>query len=138
MPQRDAYHETVRKALIKDGWSITHDPLVIKLHDLRCFVDLGAEKVIAAAEREERIAVEIKVFGSPSKLDHFERAVGQYTIYRWLLEDTHYGGELYLAIATDIYEEFFQRETIQMFVQHQRIKLLVFDAEKEEVVQWIN
>ncbi len=27
MPAKDIYHDTVKKALIKDGWKITHDPL---------------------------------------------------------------------------------------------------------------
>lgn len=29
MPRRDLYHDTVRNALIKDGWTITHDPLIL-------------------------------------------------------------------------------------------------------------
>lgn len=27
MPSRDIYHNTVKNALLKDGWTITHDPL---------------------------------------------------------------------------------------------------------------
>ncbi|MBA4182514.1 MAG: fatty-acid synthase, partial [Acidobacteria bacterium] len=27
MPAKDIYHDTVKNALIKDGWTITHDPL---------------------------------------------------------------------------------------------------------------
>jgi hypothetical protein len=27
MPAKDFYHETVKNALLKDGWQITHDPL---------------------------------------------------------------------------------------------------------------
>jgi hypothetical protein len=27
MPAKDIYHETVKNALIKDGWTITDDPL---------------------------------------------------------------------------------------------------------------
>ena len=28
MPVKDIYHDTVKNALIKDGWTITHDPLI--------------------------------------------------------------------------------------------------------------
>ncbi len=28
MPARDIYHDTVRNALEKDGWTITHDPVI--------------------------------------------------------------------------------------------------------------
>ena len=31
MPARDLYHDVVRSALIKAGWMITHDPLVLKV-----------------------------------------------------------------------------------------------------------
>ena len=30
MAAKDKYHEHVKEALIKDGWTITHDPYVIK------------------------------------------------------------------------------------------------------------
>jgi hypothetical protein len=30
MPARDIYHATVKQALIKEGWEITHDPLKLK------------------------------------------------------------------------------------------------------------
>ena len=30
MPARDIYHDCVRNALKKDGWTITHDPLTLK------------------------------------------------------------------------------------------------------------
>lgn len=44
MPAKDIYHDHVRNALIKDGWTITHDPLVLKwgLKDL--YINLGAEQ----------------------------------------------------------------------------------------------
>ena len=29
MPARDHLHEHVRKALLSDGWTITHDPLLL-------------------------------------------------------------------------------------------------------------
>ncbi len=30
MPARDLYHTALKNALIKDGWTITHDPLRLK------------------------------------------------------------------------------------------------------------
>ncbi len=48
MPAKDKYHHQVRRALEKDGWSITHDPYFLKLEGVQYPVDLGAEKLIAA------------------------------------------------------------------------------------------
>ena len=37
MPRRDLYHDTVRNALIKDGWTIAHDPYVLGDAELYVF-----------------------------------------------------------------------------------------------------
>src|SRR5215510_6624640 len=67
MPRYDVYHEPVKHALIKDGWTITDDPFIIEYKGLRLYADLGAEKPIAAEKFGRKIVVEIKVFGAPFK-----------------------------------------------------------------------
>lgn len=77
MPARDIYHNTVKNALIKDGWTITHDPLSLKLRKgKRLFVDLGAERLIAAEKDTQKIAVEIKSFVGASVMKDLEEALG--------------------------------------------------------------
>ncbi|MGF1519728.1 MAG: element excision factor XisH family protein, partial [Nodosilinea sp.] len=44
MSARDLFHDTVKAALQKDGWAITHDPLTIDLADGQLQIDLGAER----------------------------------------------------------------------------------------------
>jgi hypothetical protein len=66
MPKLDKYHEAVRNALIKDSWTITDDPLKIEFEDTRLWADIGAEKTFAAEKENQRIAVEVKVFGGIS------------------------------------------------------------------------
>ena len=51
MPARDFYHDAVVKALIADGWTITHDPLKISYGGEDLYVDLGAERMTIAAEK---------------------------------------------------------------------------------------
>lgn len=29
MPAKDLYHDTVKRALMKDGWTVTHDPYTL-------------------------------------------------------------------------------------------------------------
>lgn len=62
MSRKDRFHQTVRRALEKDGWTITHDPLGLKIGNLRLKADLGAEKTIAAQKDNKKIAVEVKSF----------------------------------------------------------------------------
>jgi XisH protein len=68
MSRKDCFHQAVRKALEKEGWTITHDPLPLKVGTLRLQADLGAEKLIAAQKDNQKIAVEIKSFLRASKI----------------------------------------------------------------------
>ncbi len=71
MSRKDRFHQAVRNALEKAGWTITHDPLPLKIGNLRLKVDLGAEKLIAAQKDNQKIAVEIKSFLRASKITDF-------------------------------------------------------------------
>jgi XisH protein len=79
MPARDHDHEHVRRALValvNDGWTITHDPLRLRWGGRDMYVDLGAERILAAQKAERKIAVECKTFAGPSLVDDLEKAVG--------------------------------------------------------------
>lgn len=138
VPKYDVHHYAVKQALIRDGWTITADPFIIEYKGLRLYADLGAERTLAAERQEQKIVVEIKVFNSPSLVTELERAVGQYGIYRTLLKRVNPDRALYLAVAQDVYQDFFQRPVIQEIVRDQQISMLVFDPEVQEVVQWIH
>ncbi len=81
MAARDMFHEAVRKALEKEGWQITHDPLLLQTGGVEMYIDLGAENLLAAEREEEKIAVEIKSFVQASALYEFHLALGQYRNY---------------------------------------------------------
>jgi hypothetical protein len=59
MPAKDIYHDNIKNDLIKDGWTITDDPYVIQWGRKDLFVDLGAEKLIAASQDGRKIAVSV-------------------------------------------------------------------------------
>nr|WP_271254365.1 element excision factor XisH family protein [Pseudanabaena sp. Chao 1811] len=59
MPARDIYHNTVKTALEKDGWTITHDPFPLQIGKKRLSVDLGAERLISAEKNLQKIVVEM-------------------------------------------------------------------------------
>lgn len=59
MPAKDVYHDIFVRSLLKEEWKITHDPLILSYGSRDLYVDLGAERAVIAAERdEEKIAVE--------------------------------------------------------------------------------
>lgn len=82
MPAKDIYHEIVKQALIKNDWTITDDPLKLTIGGRSLYVDLGAEKLIAAQKGNQKIAVEIKSFLSLSPIKDLENALGQYILYQ--------------------------------------------------------
>ena len=134
---KDDYHETVKRALIKDGWQITHDPFPIRYDDLRVYADLGAEKIFTDSPESYKIVIEIKVLGGVSKIEDFEQALGQISLYRILMDATNIRRELYLAVSDEIYVKFFQRKAIQLVVTVQKINLLIFNVEEEKIARWI-
>ena len=65
---KDIYHNHVRTALEKDGWTITHDPLrVERRKNQKLQIDPGAERLLGAEKGARKIAVEIKSFVGASE-----------------------------------------------------------------------
>lgn len=137
MSAKDTFHDVVKTALQQDGWTITHDPYRIDLGFVDFYVDLGAERLIAATKDEETIAVEIKTFLAPSTISEFHTAVGQFINYRIALEGVEPLRVLYLAIPLEIYKRFFKYPFIQTVIERNSIPLLVYDTAKQEISQWI-
>lgn len=135
---KDIYHDTVKTALEKDGWTITDEQFRLTIGSRSVYIDLGAEKLLAAEKAGRQIAIEIKSFSSPSPVNDLEQALGQYILYRDALKRSQPQRLLYLAISDEVYLDFFQEEIAQMVVENQQVKLIIFDPEKTEVIQWIN
>ncbi len=136
MSAKDVFHNAVKNALQKEGWIITDDPLFIRFGGINIYIDLGAEKVIAAEKDGQKIAVEIKSFLAPSAISEFHLALGQFLNYRLVLERQDPERILYLAITVDAYDSFFILPFTQMAIQRHQLKLIVYDPETEVIVQW--
>lgn len=136
MPAKDLHHDTVKTALIKDGWIITDDPLILKIGTRNAFVDLGAEKIIAAKRGATKIAVEVKTFISPSPINDLEKAWGQFFLYSRILKKRDPNRKIYLAVERNIFETVFEEEAGQILLEEPGFRLLVFDAKIEEIIQW--
>ena len=55
MSRRDKYHNTVKHALLREGWIITHDPYYFVNTDPQLSTDMGAERLIAAENATQKI-----------------------------------------------------------------------------------
>ena len=136
MSAKDVYHDTVKTALQKAAWVITHDPLVLEFSSGRLEIDLGAEILIAAQRDDVKIAVEIKSFLAPSMTSEFHKALGQFLNYRVALKQKEPNRLLFLAVPVKVYRNFFTGELAQLSIAEYNVKLLVFDPDQEEIVIW--
>ena len=105
---KDIFHDAVKRGLESAGWTVTDDPLSLKFGDTRMYIDLGAERILAAERGEEKIAVEVKTFASDSVVFDFHLAIGQFINYQVALENKQPDRLLYLAVPDEIYGTFYQ------------------------------
>jgi hypothetical protein len=135
---KDLFHQSVKTALIKDGWTITSDPLIIRIDRVRLEVDLAAEKLIAAEKAGQKIAVEVKGFINPSAITDFHAALGQFLNYRLALQMTEQKRVLYLAVPVDVFNSFFQERFTQAAIEQYEVNVIVYDPNLEEITRWKN
>ncbi len=134
---RDIYHEHVKEALIKDGWTITHDPYYLDVGNTSPVeIDLGAERLISAEKGSEKIVVEIKSFLNRSITYDFYGAYGQFRFYRRGILKTDPERILFLAIAKDVYSEIKQRSFYMELIEDEKIFLLIFNPINRTIELW--
>lgn len=138
MPAKDIFHSTVRIGLEKEGWIITNDPLYLDFGGVEVYIDLAAEKIIAAEREGEKIAVEVKSFIGSSAISEFHKALGQFINYKIALSQKQPERTMYLAVPIATYETFFKLELIQLVIKVQCIRLIVYNPSKQEIEQWIS
>lgn len=146
MPQRDSIHQIVKQALTKDGWEITADPYMISYGERLLFIDLGITQsnafdlqglFIGAERNNSRIAVEIKDFRGRSPIADLEQAIGQYVLYRLLLNKVDPEREIYLAVTLETYNNILSEPIGKVVISDLPLKLIIVDITRVEVYQWI-
>ena len=140
MAAKDFYHDIFVRALQKDGWTITHDPLTLPFRNTSLLIDVGAEQPLAAERGTERIAVEIKSFIKLSPIQDLKEALGQYILYEDVLADLpeHSDRTLYLAVREEAFNDVFDNEPTLNILRRRNIRLIVFDPITEVILQWRN
>jgi hypothetical protein len=136
MPAKDIFHDSVKRALVKDGWAITHDPYTLTFGQRDVFVDLGAERTLAAEKGDEKIAVEIKTFQGPSDIRDLEVAVGQYVFYRSLLARFEPDRKLFLAVPESVFASTLDEPIARPVLEDMKVALIAFDPRQEVIVKW--
>lgn len=131
MPALDQCHEQIANTLRKAGWKVDDKPYVIRLiSGRRFFIDIQAQR-----DQNEIIVVEIKCFAD-NQINELYTGIGQYLVYRSLLERKGISRSLYLAIPSTAYIQIVQELAMDIIVG-EKIKLIVVDLDQEVVEQWL-
>lgn len=135
MPAIDTCQPQVIRALERDGWRI-HGTNVFRYHDERhIFIDIEAVHGANGSTRQILLA-EVKCFFNESD---FAReiyiAIGQYMIYRALLDKAGDSRPLYLAMPISAYQKLFDSAILQA-ISYAKMRLILVDLVKEEIIEW--
>ena len=137
MARRDKVHDIVRNALEREGWTITNDPLPVKIGKKLGEIDLGAERILAAERNHEKIAVEIKSFIGSSTLTEFYRALGQFNLYGRALKNQYPDRMLYLALPLAAYKELSDDIFDYPEFEDLRQRIIIFEPIDDTTLTWI-
>lgn len=102
------------------------------------YIDIIAEEVFTAEKEGRKIAVEVKSFIGKSNLSEFEKAIGQFIIYRIAMRKEDPDRQLFIAVGERIYNNLFLHPDVIELIESEDLKVLVFDEVKEVIVRWIN
>ena len=130
-------HETVRIALEKSGWEITHDPFIVSSGGTSFRMDLGAERLIIAEKGTERIAVEIKSLAKVSLIYDFYEAFGQYMFYRDALDDEAIERTMYIAFSLAAWKRIEGIPFLVKRFKQYKIKAIIINLSDETISKWI-
>lgn len=69
-------------------------------------------------------------------ISEFHKALGQYLNYKAALRIEEPDRKLYLAIPSDIYNNFFSLELIRIVAGEYKIRLVVYNVKEEAIIKW--
>ncbi len=138
MARKDVYHDIVVAALVKDGWTITDDPLRFYIDDTKLEIDLAAEMTIIGAElKDRRIAVEIKSFTGASIINETQKLLGQIDMYLLVLEEQDPERELFAALPQTFYNLLNEKPFLKRVFENKQLQMFVFNEVDQSIVKWI-
>lgn len=138
MPKQDTLHESVKNALLKDGWTITADPFIPSGGEELINDETVMERPLAAMRGKRQIIVTAKSFLGASTMMNLYGALGHTLILRSLIEENNTDEWVYIAIRDTTYARLKESAMLPFIQSHSKMPLIVVDADKEEIIEWIN
>jgi hypothetical protein len=134
LPAKDTYHDTVVRALEKDGWRITAQQVRLTVSRRKLWVDIEATR----QDLTLTILIEVKGLDAhASKIEALASAAGKYLVYNAILEWAEDERILYLAVPQTAYDGILNEQIGLIVRQKAELKLIVFDPLEERIIEWI-
>ncbi len=131
MPAKDRYHDSVKSALVKDGWTIDAEQITFITANRQVVIDIQASR-----QEEEIILVEAKGF-ERSPIEQLAIAIGKLQIYRFVLQELQSNIKIWLAVPETAYQGILTEKIGLKMRQQNTIDMVVFSPEREEIIQWM-
>ncbi|WP_369792181.1 MULTISPECIES: element excision factor XisH family protein [unclassified Tolypothrix] len=64
--------------------------------------------------------------------------MGQYILYKNILEETEKDRLLYLAVTNIAYKDIFAEPIGKLVMQKNHLRLMIFNSHRQEIEEWIN
>ncbi len=135
MPALDSCHDQIVRALEKTGWQVIPKPYKLPGPINSLLVDIEARRIYDGFE-QEIIVVEVKCFQNPAATMHdIYVAIGQYLVYREIMDRLALDEPLYLAIPTEIYG--ILKSIASNIIAKNQIKMMLVNLNAEVIEQWL-
>ena len=69
-------------------------------------------------------------------MNDLEKAIGQYIVYHDVLAQVEPDRELFLAVSQEVANGLFEEPLGELLLKNNRVSLLVFEPETEDIVTW--
>ena len=69
-------------------------------------------------------------------MEDLEKAVGQYVVYHDVMRKVEPERELYLAVSEVVFVSLFEEPIGRLLLDNQRVRLVVFNPQREMIRQW--
>lgn len=137
MPAQDQHHAIVVRSLTKTGWVVLREQFTVAIGDVevrRMYIDLQVQ----SRTSQKIVLMEIKAFEA-SPVHRFMELVGQYTVYRAVLDHLDINMPLYVAIPERDYQIILQHILGQKVIGALKapIPFVTYDPDTEEIIRWI-
>jgi hypothetical protein len=134
LPAKDRHHDILAHALVKAGWTIDEEQVTLQTLERTLWIDFQISKraadIVLLVELKELEAV-------ASPIESLAGALGKYLLYRLILARTGKTTPLFLAVTNAAYAGVLSEEVGRWMLDEYKIPLIVFDAQREEIIQWV-